>query len=305
MDSLAWIGLAFQAVAFWWGAIFGSFLNVAIYRMPHGLSLVRPGSRCGSCASPVRWYDNLPILSYLVLRGRCRACGVGFSARYALIELTTGLLMLAAWNATVMPLDYQTFVVGSLTWLWLNVFVYSLIVLTFIDLAHTWLPDEITYPLIIIGVVGGVALPSVNGLSSIIGAVAGAGVIVTVWAIGWVVYRREAMGLGDAKLLAGIGAFLGWQVLPFVLLTGAVQALLATAIDRIVLAVTGRSMFVMTTTELDERFGESELYADQPVRAAIPFGPFLALGALEALYFGADGLYAWLGALLGRPMFGG
>ncbi|MCA9545997.1 MAG: prepilin peptidase [Myxococcales bacterium] len=302
MDKMAWLALAFQAFAFWWGAVFGSFLNVAIYRMPFGLSLVRPGSRCGACGAPVRWYDNLPIVSYLVLRGRCRACKAGYSPRYMLIELASGLMILAVWNAAVMPLDYQTFIVGGLTWLWLNPLVYGLIVLTFIDLEHTWLPDEITYPLIGIGVVGGVALPSVHGVSSVIGAVAGGGFILLVWAIGWAIYRREAMGLGDAKLLAAIGAFLGWQALPFVLLTGAAQALLATALDRLALLTTGKSIFVMTTTELDERFGESDLYADQPVRTAIPFGPFLALGALEALFFGTEWLYALVGQLTGRPV---
>jgi leader peptidase (prepilin peptidase)/N-methyltransferase len=297
MERMALLSLSFQLVAFWWGAIFGSFLNVAIYRMPYGLSLVRPPSRCGACGTSIRWYDNIPVLSYLLLRGRCRACGTTYSARYALIEAVTGVLTLAVWNNAVMPLSPDTFIQGSLTWIWLSFFIFSLIVITFIDLEHTFIPDEISYPLIGFGLFGAFTLPTVDGVACIIGAVAGGGFLLLVWAVSFAIYRREAMGLGDAKLLAAIGAFVGWQALPVVLLGASLSGIAASGVAHAYTRITGKAALNMTTTELDERFGESELYADQPERLALPFGPFLALGALYVVLFGTDAFYTLIGLL--------
>lgn len=300
MTEFEMFGVALQACAFWWGAIFGSFLNVVIYRMPAGLSLVRPGSRCGACGTPIRWYDNIPILSYLVLRGRCRACGSGYSPRYMIIEAVTGLLTLAVWNATVMPLHPDTFAAGGLTFLWLSMFIFSLVAITFIDLEHTYIPDEISISLILFGVYGAIALPTVDGVAHVIGAAAGGGFIVLVWAVSFLVYRREAMGLGDAKLLAAIGAFVGWQALPVVLLVASVAGIVGSLAARVYTAVTGKAALNITTTELDERFGETALYADQPERMALPFGPFLALAALYVVLFGGDGFYRLIDGLSSR-----
>lgn len=253
-----------QAYAFVWGAVWGSFLNVVIYRLPRDLSLVYPGSRCGACGTPIRWFDNVPVLSYLLLRGRCRACRASYSPRYPLIEATCGVLALAVFNATVLPLAPETFLDGLLTWFWLQAFIYGLVSITFIDLEHTFIPDEITYPFIGVGLFGAFALTGVEGLPRLYGAIAGGGFMLMVSGVGWLIYRREALGLGDAKLMAMMGAFLGWKALPFVLFASAVQALLATGVARAYTAVTNKpNSLTMTVEQLDEAFGESELMAER------------------------------------------
>ena len=126
-----------QFWVFIWGAVWGSFLNVVIYRMPLGISLVRPPSRCSQCQTPIRWYDNVPIVSYLVLRGQCRRCGSKYGPRYMLVEAMCGALCLALFRATTLPLEPETFSVGIATWLWLQAFVYGLVAVTFIDLTET------------------------------------------------------------------------------------------------------------------------------------------------------------------------
>lgn len=279
--------LTLQIYAFVWGAVWGSFLNVVIHRLPRELSLIRPGSRCGSCEAPVRWYDNIPIISYLVLRGRCRDCEASFSPRYMLVEAACGLLTLVVFNATVLPLDPETFTSGLATWFWYQVFIYGLVAITFIDLEFTFIPDEISLPAVVIGVGGAFALPGVDGLSMLIGAVAAVVFLMLVYGVGWLVFRREAMGLGDVKLFAMIGAFLGWKALPFVLFASAVQALLATAAATLWSKATGRENdLTMTTDQLDERFEEEDRFDDEQLRTVIPYGPFLALAAIEALLFG-------------------
>jgi leader peptidase (prepilin peptidase)/N-methyltransferase len=289
--------LAFQLLAVSWGAAWGSFLNVVVYRLPLGLSLIRPGSRCSTCGTPIKWYDNVPVLGYLVLRGRCRACKTRYGARYALVEALCGLLSLMIFNAVALPLDPDTVRWGLLTWVWLLTFAGALVALALIDLEHFILPDEITLPLIALGVVGGLMLPSVEGLHGVFGAVLGGGAILAIWALGWLIYRREAMGLGDAKLLAVIGAFLGWQALPFVLLAASVQALLAVLGATLYTRVTGRRSLTVSTEELDAHFGEEGRYGEQRSRLALPFGPFLALAALEALFMGVEPFYLWVRVL--------
>jgi leader peptidase (prepilin peptidase)/N-methyltransferase len=292
-----------QAFAFVWGAVWGSFLNVVIHRLPREESVVRPGSRCGSCGTPIRWYDNIPIASYLVLRGRCRACHTAFSPRYMLVEAACGLLSMVVLRATVLPLDPDTFGPGLLAWIWWQTFVYGLVVVTFIDLEHTFIPEIVTWPGIVLGVAGAFALPGLDGWARLWGALAGGGFLLLVVGIGYLVFRREAMGMGDVMLLAMIGAYLGWQALPFVLFASAVQALIGAGAAMAWGRVTGRKPgLVMTTREVDERFGEEDRYADQPERAALPYGPFLALAALEAMLFGGD-LFWRLADALGRWIF--
>lgn len=296
--------LLLQTFAFVWGAVFGSFLNVVIHRLPRDESLVRPGSRCGACGTPIRAYDNVPILSYLVLRGRCRACKATYSPRYALVEAACGILTLLLFRASVLPLDPETFLPGLWVWLWWQVFVYALIIVTFIDLEHTFIPDEVTLPAIAVGVGGAFLLPSQDGWAQLFGAVGGALFLLLVVGLGHLLYKREAMGLGDVKLLAMIGAWLGWRALPFVLFASAVQAVAAAAAAGLFARVTGRrSGLLMTTRELDERFGEEDRWADQRERIALPYGPFLALAALEAMLFGSD-LFWRLADALARRMLG-
>lgn len=279
-----------QIYAFAWGAVWGSFLNVVIHRIPLGASLVRPPSACATCGARIRWYDNIPIISYLVLRGRCRRCEAGYSPRYMLVEIICGLLCLALFRATVLPLTtVEALTDGAWMWLWLQTFVYALIALAFIDLEHLYLPDEITIGGLFVALAGAHFLPVEAPADHTIGMLAGAGFMGAVWALGWLIYRREALGLGDVKLLALIGAFLGWRALPFVLFAAAVQALIAALAARLYTRVTGKPAgLTLTTAELDAFFGEEDRYDDGAMHTAMPFGPFLALAGLEALFFGGD-----------------
>lgn len=291
--------LILQVFAFIWGAVWGSFLNVVIYRLPLGMSLSKPGSRCGACLTPIRWYDNVPILSYLILRGRCRACGQGYSARYMIIEATCGVLILALFRAVVLQSTAETFTHNLLLWGWYQAFIYGLVVITFIDLAETFIPEEVSVPLLILGVCGPFFL-GVPPLPHVWGALAGGGTILLIYGVGFLIFRREAMGLGDAMLLAVIGAFLGWRSLPFVIFAAAVQSLIAVAIAMLYSRVTGKdSGLMLTTEELDARFGEEDRFEDARSHIALPFGPFLALAALEALFFGPDLLWLLAEAIVG------
>lgn len=285
--------------AFLWGASWGSFLNVVIYRVPLGMSLVTPPSRCSTCLTRIRWYDNIPVLSWWLVRGRCRACKAPFSPRYMLIEAACGVLALALFRATVLPLDPESFYVSAALWIWLQAFTFGMVALAFIDLEHTFVPEEIALPLLLVGVGGAFFIPGLEPLPRVYGVLAGGGFLLLVTGIGWLVYGREAMGLGDALLLAVIGGFLGWAALPFVLVVASLQALVAVVIARVYQRITGRSAgLTLTTEELDERFGEGERFAHLESRLVVPFGPFLALGALEALFFGHDHLWRFADALV-------
>lgn len=300
----AWALFFFSAVALLSGASLASFTNVLIHRLPLDMSVVSPPSACPRCGRGIKWYENVPVLSYLALRGRCRGCGVGISPRYLFVELmgaSWGLMLGARWVwphlsdpsgwASEPSLLYAS--VGA--WLWQLCFVCALIAVTLIDLEHTFIPDELSLPTTLLGVWGGFTLatwlPNISPLSLLFGGLFGYVLIVGVRGLGFVLYGREAMGLGDAKLLAMIGAFLGWQSLPTVLLLASLQGLIAAAIALTYSRITGEAnQLTMTTRELDERFGEEtgDDLRDKGAQLAIPFGPFLALGALE--WLAADGL---------------
>ncbi|HYG11307.1 MAG TPA: prepilin peptidase, partial [Pyrinomonadaceae bacterium] len=203
------------------GALIGSFLNVVIHRVPREESIVFPNSRCPSCETAIRPYDNIPILSFLVLRGRCRACGVSISARYPAIEALTallfGLVFLHDGLTLALPFDL--------------VFVAALVSLVFIDAEHMLLPDVITLPGFAFALVARALVPNVYGLAflsegllecwpvwavSVAGALFGAAVGGgSLWLMGWLWERLrgvEAMGLGDVKMLFMVGAYLGWPL---------------------------------------------------------------------------------------------
>jgi leader peptidase (prepilin peptidase)/N-methyltransferase len=246
------------AVAAAYGLVFGSFLNVVVHRLPRGMSLVRPGSHCPACGAPIRWFDNVPVLSFLLLRGRCRACGAPISFRYPLVELASGCLaaaVVARFGLTSQGVEAM-------------LLVMLLLPLGFIDLEHHLLPDVLTLPGIVLGLagslVGGLAAP----LDAVIGAVVGAAVPYAVI----VVYRRlrgvEGMGLGDVKLLAMIGAFLGWRG---VLLT-------------LGLAATAGALLGLALIGLGKGRRDTEL----------PFGTFLA-GAAAVVLFAGQPLFLVLG----------
>ena len=286
----------FGAFLFFWGSCWGSFLNVLIHRIPLDQSIVFPPSTCPSCQTRLKWYWNIPLISYLALRGRCGQCGVAISSRYFWVELIGGVWSLALGWILIWPewsqpevwvVHPHELMMSVLYWLWLQSGVYALVALTFIDLEHFFLPDEITFPMIAIGCWGGMALPQNDPLNHFWGMVAGWGLIVGLRGLGWLMYRREAMGMGDAKLLALIGAFLGWRMLPFILLASAVQALVAILGAQLYTRFTGRSnALTVSTEELDAYFGEEDMYADAGSHIAIPFGPFLALAAFEVIVFG-------------------
>lgn len=240
----------FISAAFLLGAVIGSFLNVCIYRIPAGESIVRPRSRCGACGSPIRWYQNIPILSFLALRGRCAACGAKISWRYPLVEaLTGGLFVLLLWRFGPQP-----FVLVLL------LFAAALVTITFIDLDHQIIPDVISLPGIVVGILCSFLLPWVSWSDSLLGILLGGGSLYLVAAGYSLLSGKEGMGGGDIKLLAMIGAFLGWKaILPIVFFSSVLGTLVGVPL--------------MLVKKADGKL-------------AIPFGPFLSAGALIYLLWG-------------------
>ncbi len=213
--------------AFTFGLLWGSFLNVVIYRVPRELSVVRPASRCPGCGTPIAGYDNIPVLSYVILRGRARCCGARMSPRYPLVELIGGALSLAVWQGIVLrlPADVSA---GRALAIYGAYFALALglVAAAFIDAEHMFLPDSIMFG----GIVLGIATATVRGLllgEALLGAAIG---FVVIWLPFIFLYKgllgRTGMGMGDAKLLALAGAWLGWPGAIFTLLAGAVQGTL-------------------------------------------------------------------------------
>ncbi|MBX3021507.1 MAG: prepilin peptidase [Bdellovibrionales bacterium] len=244
------------ALVFLFGLLWGSFGNVVIHRLPLGLSVVRPRSRCPECEKMIGWYDNIPVLSWVFLRGRCRSCKSPISARYPFVELLTGLMFAAI---------YARF---GFTWLTLEylIFAWGLIVVSFIDLDHMILPDVFTLSGVVIGLLGAALNPERSFLSALTGVLMGGGFL---WLIAYLylVFRKEeGMGGGDIKLLAWIGAVLGWTSVPFVILASSVVG-----------SVVGLTLAARSKAGL---------------KSVIPFGPYLAAAAL--LYMlGGDSLGLW------------
>jgi leader peptidase (prepilin peptidase)/N-methyltransferase len=258
------------AVVALFGAAWGSFFNVCIARIPAGQSIVRPGSRCGSCGTPIRPADNIPLLSYFLLRGRCRACGQPFSVRYPLVEALAALIAAALWITFVTGDPGETLAIRMARFAVYFAFAGVLIVLSFIDLASMRLPDVITLPSIPIFFVAGFATHHVPWLHRLIGLGAGYLVLRLIADFYYYVLKREGLGLGDAKLLALIGALLGWRALMFVLLIGPLAGVL---ISGPIVIWSRRRRRASATDDAPS--------ADQPLRhVAVPFGPFLAAAAL-------------------------
>jgi leader peptidase (prepilin peptidase)/N-methyltransferase len=237
------------------GLVIGSFLNVCIHRIPRKQSIVSPGSRCPGCGYNLRWYDNVPVLSYISLRGRCRGCKAPISARYPIVELLTMLVFVAHYDVSGLDI----LLVPRL------LFACAMIVLFAIDLEHHLLPDVITLPGIVVGLAFSLLLPP--GIASAsLGVLIGGGVL---WLIGEAYYRysgQEGMGGGDVKMLAMIGAFLGWKL---VLVTLVFSSLAGSIVGLLVIA--------------SRRGG---------MKYALPYGTFLAIGGLIASLFG-DSIVNW------------
>ena len=243
------------------GACIGSFLNVCIYRIPAALSIVHPGSSCPRCKTMIPFYDNIPILSYLLLMGKCRSCGASIAIRYPFVELLGGLFALAC------TLSFGPTIHGLVVF----VFIATLTVVTFIDLDHRIIPDSISLPGIPLFFLAALAVPTVTWRASAIGIVAGGG---SLFAVAWVyqlITGREGMGGGDIKLLAMIGAMIGWQGILFTLFAASA---IGTIVGLLAMIRSGKGM-----------------------KLAIPFGPFLAMGAIIYVFFG-EALILWYFNLL-------
>ncbi len=273
------------ALAGLWGAIWGSFFNVCIARVPLGQSVVRPGSHCMACGAPVRAADNLPILSYFLLRGRCRSCGVRFSIRYALVELLTGLLSAALFWKFVAADPDGALAIRLARFSLYFAFTGCLIVLAFIDLDTKLLPDVITLPAIPIFFLSAFGAHDVPWLERAIGVAAGYLFVRLIADFYYYVLKREGMGLGDGKLLAVVGAVLGWKALPIVIFAG---ALLGTVISLPLLIAARRRRPAGAP-------GAEPAAEPSLARVEVPFGPFLAMGAVVDLFAGATILRLLLG----------
>jgi leader peptidase (prepilin peptidase)/N-methyltransferase len=250
-----------KVFVFLFGTAVGSFLNVCIYRLPGSLSIIRPRSMCPSCKTQIAFYDNIPILSYLWLRGRCRRCGATISLRYPVVETTAGLFAVALFNRHgVAP---EGFI--------LYAFVAALLVVTFIDLDHQIIPDVITYPGIMVGFLSSFVVDHITYKESLMGILLGGGSLFLVASVYYLLTRKEGMGGGDIKLLAMVGAFLGWKAVIFTIFVGSA---IGTVVGVAVALRThgGRKM-------------------------AVPFGPFLSLGALLFLFCGQQ-IIGWYTALM-------
>jgi len=250
-------------VAGLFGAVIGSFLNVCIHRLPRGESIVHPPSRCPACGHRILWYENVPVVSWLALRGRCKGCGVRIPVMYPLVELATAVVFVAAWQ-----------VFGPTPLLAVRlVFACALIVLAVTDLRERLLPNAITYPGTVAGLVASIALPP-GFQSALIGAAAFALVL---WGIGEVVSRfmgKDALGFGDVKMAAMIGAFLGW---PLAALTFALVGVVGTVLAVIVVVI------------VRDRHYE------------IPLGTMLAAAALVAAFWGPGIIDWYLYSVSGLP----
>ncbi|MBC2710673.1 MAG: prepilin peptidase [Desulfosarcina sp.] len=250
------ISLPLNILTFIFGTCIGSFLNVCIYRIPASLSIVHPGSSCPRCKTMIPFYDNIPILSYLLLMGKCRNCRAPIAIRYPFVELLGGLFALAC------TMSFGPTLHGIVVF----AFIATLIAVAFIDLDHRIIPDTISLPGIPLFFLAALAVPTVTWQASAIGILAGGGSLFTVAWVYQLMTGREGMGGGDIKLLAMIGAMIGWKGILFTLFA-------ASAIGTIV------GMLAM-------------IQSGKGMKLAIPFGPFLAMGAIIYLFFG-DTLISW------------
>jgi len=263
------------------GLCVGSFLNVVIYRLPKMMqaqwrtecalleerepppaevfNLVQPRSRCPSCSTPITAWQNVPVVSWIALGGKCAKCKAPISLRYPAVEIAAALIaMLMAWR-----FGYSAALAGAL------VFGWALLALTFIDLDTQLLPDDITLPLLWAGLLANMGGAFVDLRSAVLGAVAG---YMLLWLVYWsfkLIAGKEGMGYGDFKLLGALGAWMGWQVIPFIVLVSATAG-----------AVVGGVLLYLSKRGMETR---------------IPFGPYLALGGLAGLLFGRQAVIWWIG----------
>ncbi|HEY2743022.1 MAG TPA: prepilin peptidase [Polyangia bacterium] len=247
------------------GALWGSFFNVAIHRLGLYESVVRPASRCPRCSTPIKWRDNLPVIGWMLLAGKCRHCRLPISWRYPFVELMSTLLALAVYARFVAGPAAEGAPASGLAahFLVYFAFVGTLVVIAGVDLDHKIIPDAITYPAIPAFFVAGVLLRDVAPLDLVIGAAAGYGIVAVVAELAYLILKREGMGYGDAKLLALVGALLGWRAALFTFFVSPFFGLVA-----VVPILVARRRKI--------------------VGVEIPFGPYLVAAALFYLFFGRD-----------------
>ena len=246
------------------GLAVGSFLNVCIYRIPEGKSIFFPGSRCPHCGKKIKFYDNIPVLSFILLRGKCRFCEARISIQYPLVELLTAFLFLASYQWWGLSRGFLSSVIlGCL-----------LIIVFFVDLRHRIIPDVITLPGILVGLSLALFSPQLTILDSFLGRLIGGGAFYLLAILGELLFKKESMGGGDIKLAAMLGAFLGWQKL---LLIFFLSALLGSIVGILAIYLSSRIKKHRT----------------------IPFGPFLALASIAALFWGEELIRIYLRIFLG------
>ncbi|MBN1471597.1 MAG: prepilin peptidase [Syntrophaceae bacterium] len=240
-----------NCLVFIFGAAIGSFLNVCIFRLPAGTSIIKPSSQCPHCHHSIRFYDNIPIISFAVLGGRCRHCKARISWRYPLVELITAFLSLLL------------FLKFGFSWNYLVFFTFTavLIVISFIDLDHQIIPDILTLPGIPLFFLASVFIVKLPWVEALLGLLIGGGVLFVIAFVYELIFKREGMGGGDIKLLAMIGGFLGWKSLIFVLLLSSFSG-----------ALIGIAAMIIKK---------------QDTKYAIPFGPFLSAAAIAYIFWGA------------------
>ncbi len=275
-------------LVFCFGACMGSFLNVCIYRIPLELSVVTPRSHCPHCKQPIPWQDNLPLFSYFILKAKCRNCKKPISPRYVIVEALVATLFLLVWFKLpifMMPPPlalFPVFTPAIIPVFWLAVF--GLALGTFVDLEHMIIPDRVSLGGIVMGLVLSTAIPSLHAqpdayggfLSAFLGAAIGVGILWLVAILGKLIFRKDAMGMGDVKLMGAIGAFLGW---PSVLFTLMVSSFLGAAVG-ITLVMTGK----------------------KDMQSRIPYGPYIALAALIWMLWGPGIWHAYINWLIPPSM---
>ena len=250
--------VTFYIFAFIFGAVVGSFLNVCICRLPKGESIVFPPSHCPACGFTLPFYDNIPLISWLILRGQCRSCRGPISFRYPLVELISALLTLFLFKRFGLSLPFGI----------LFIFCSAMVVITFIDLDHMIIPDVISLPGIILGFVFSFFIPQLGWMNSLLGILAGGGSLYLVASLYQRFTGKEGMGGGDIKLLAMMGAFFGWKAIPFIIFIS---------------ALTG-SVIGITLMLVQKKDG----------KLAIPFGPFLALSSIVHIFYGRQMIHWYL-----------
>ncbi len=244
-----WLTSAFVFIV---GLCIGSFLNVCICRIPKNVSIVTPSSSCPKCGHRLKWWENIPIVSFILLKGRCSGCDTPISYQYPLVELLTGLITLGLWSKFGPSWEFLVY--------W--IFSCSLIVVTFIDLAWKIIPDVISLPGILVGFLASFLVSDITWLDSLIGILMGGGILYLVTWGYYLATKRIGMGGGDIKLLAMIGAFLGWQAIPYVIFLSALSG-----------SIIGIVFILIKKTGKDYQ---------------IPFGPFLAAAAEIHLFWGKE-----------------